>query len=243
MIKQVDGVVERSRQWVAGRVAFSGPEAIHMHFVDDQFVQAFGHWPAPIVFGRPEGRVVQRLRRRKGVIVDVAAHAFWIDDHRAAFCSVEILAGMIPGGLAIARILRLFLPGTDLAARIEVSPISDGAVVFANAKHIELVIPAREIRERGIFGIALPDAAAVSSFCQLEGVLCATSIAPDVSSRGIANDGIDRARVWSPNGKHQGWISCALAPKLVGAEAAAGGEPIALDLTVRAEFETTLLHA
>ena len=135
------------------------------------------------------------------------------------------------------------LPGTDLAARIEVRPISDGTVVFANAKHVELVVPAREIRERGIFGIALPDAAAVSSFCQLEGVLCATSIAPDVSGRGIANDGIDLARVWSPNRKHKSWFLRAVAPKPVGAEAAAGGEPIALDLPVRAEFETTLLHA
>jgi hypothetical protein len=49
MIEQVDGVVERPRQWVAGRIAFFGAEAVHMHFVDHEFVQAFGHWPAPIV--------------------------------------------------------------------------------------------------------------------------------------------------------------------------------------------------
>jgi hypothetical protein len=135
------------------------------------------------------------LRWRNAVVVETAAHALWIDDDRAAFRPIEILAGMVPGRLASTRSLRLLTAGTDLAARIEVRPISDGTVVFANAKHVELVVPAREIRERGIFRVALPDAAAVSSFCQLEGVLCATSIAPDVSGRGIANDGIDLARL------------------------------------------------
>ena len=125
-----------------------------------------------------------------------------------------------PGDLATTRILGLLAAGTDLAARIEVGPISDGTVVFANAKHVDLVVPTREIRKRRIRGIALPDAAAVGSFCQLEGVLCAAAIAPYVSGSGVADDGIDLARVWGPNRKHKSWFLGAVAPKPVGAEPA-----------------------
>jgi len=56
-----------------------------------------------------------------------------------------------------------------------------------------VVVPECEIRERGIRRIALPDAAAVRSFLQAEGVLDATSVAPDVSARWIANASTSRA--------------------------------------------------
>ncbi len=115
-------------------------------------------------------------------------------------------------------------------------------VVFANAKHVELVVPAREIGERGVRRIALPDAAAVDSFSQLEGVLYARSIAPNVSADGVADDGIDLARVWRPNRKHQSWFSRAFAPGLVCAKPAAVGEPVAFDLPGLAEGTPALVR-
>jgi len=105
------------------------------------------------------------------------------------------------------------------------------------------VVPAREIGKRGVRRIALPDAAAVGSLGQLEGVLYATAVIPDVPADGFADDDIDLARVRRPDRKHQRWFLRAPGPDLVGAEPAALGEPVAFDLSGLAELEAALLYA
>ena len=110
------------------------------------------------------------------IVVEASCHAFGIDDDRAAFDAVQILARAVPGTERRIKILWLLAAGADLTARIEVGAVRDGPVFLLNAEHIGLVIPTREIRERWIRRVARPDAVGVPGKCK--GLLDAAPIAP-----------------------------------------------------------------
>jgi hypothetical protein len=125
-----------------------------MHLVDDEFVEPVRYRAKRVIFVGPELRLARPLRRRKVFVIEVFRHRLGIDDDRAAFGAVEILAAAIPRRLALAPAFRIPPPASDLATRREVGAIGDCAVILGDAEHVELVVPAGKIGERGVGGIA-----------------------------------------------------------------------------------------
>lgn len=212
-----------------------------MHLVDDEVFVPVRHRAQRTVFVRPELLLARPLRRRKIFVVEMFRHRLRIDDDGAALGPVQILPRAVPGGLAFPRVFGFPVPAPDLAARVEVGAIGDAAVILRYAKHVELVVPTGEIPERGIGGIARPDA--VVALGKRERVLHPAAIVPDVAGDRLADDGVGRACVRRPDGKAQHRSFRALAPQLVGAQPPAMGEPVAFDLPIAAEGETAVLNA
>ena len=177
-------------------------------------------------------------------ILEECGHLVGVDHGRATAGAVE-LAGQVGVGLAPG----VELPAADLAARVQVALVRDGAVVLGDPVHVGLVVEGREVRQPGVVLVRDPDAVILPGHRERSPLgMHPLAVVGDVAAgdRGRrqrlvarrplgvvdveerAEDDLDRSGVGRPDREADAILRRPVSPMLLGAQAAVVRQVVAL---------------